>query len=67
MRNDILKYYIEVPDNLFALLSITQLYFGAFSATELWEAGRIKCSDVRKLQLLDELFPKCRTYNNEYF
>ena len=27
----------------------------------------IKCSDVRKLQLLDELFPKCRTYNNEYF
>ncbi|WP_444347709.1 GNAT family N-acetyltransferase, partial [Phascolarctobacterium succinatutens] len=47
--------------------AFTQLYFGAFSATELWEAGRIKCSDVRKLQLLDELFPKCRTYNNEYF
>ena len=47
--------------------TFTQLYFGAFSATELWEAGRIKCSDVRKLQLLDELFPKCRTYNNEYF
>lgn len=47
--------------------TFTQLYFGAFSATELWEAGRIKCSDVRKLHLLDELFPKCRTYNNEYF
>ena len=47
--------------------TFTQLYFGAFSAMELWEAGRIKCSDVRKLQLLDELFPKCRTYNTEYF
>ena len=47
--------------------AFTQLYFGAFSASELWEAGRIKCSDVQKLQLLDELFTKCRTYNNEYF
>ena len=47
--------------------AFTQLYFGAFSATELWDAGRIKCNDVQKLQLLDELFPKCRTYNNEYF
>ena len=47
--------------------AFTQLYFGAFSASELWEAGRIKCNDVQKLQLLDELFPKCRTYNNEYF
>ena len=47
--------------------TFTQLYFGAFSATELWEAGRIKCSDMQKLQLLDELFTKCRTYNNEYF
>ena len=47
--------------------AFTQLYFGAFSATELWEAGRIKCSDMQKLQLLDELFTKCRTYNNEYF
>ena len=46
--------------------AFTQLYFSAFSATELWEAGRIKCSDVRKLQLLDELIPKCRTNNNEY-
>ncbi len=45
----------------------TQLYFGTFSASELWEAGRIKCSDIEKLQLLDALFPKERTYNNEYF
>ena len=47
--------------------AFTQLYFGTFSATELWEAGRIKCSRQEKLQLLDALFSKQRTYNNEYF
>ena len=47
--------------------AFTQLYFGTFSATELWEAGRIKCSKQEKLQLLDALFSKQRTYNNEYF
>ncbi len=47
--------------------AFTQLYFGAFTASELWEAGRIQCSKPKKLQLLDALFPKERTYNNEYF
>lgn len=45
----------------------TQLYMGAFSATELWEAGYLKCYDFTKLPLLDKLFPKCRNYINEYF
>ena len=54
----------EVTMNMGAF---TQLYFGTFSATELWEAGRIKCSDIEKLRLLDALFQKVRTYNNEYF
>ena len=47
--------------------AFTQLYLGAFSATELWEAGRIKCTQPEKLQLLDKLLPKCRNYVNEYF
>lgn len=47
--------------------AFTQLYLGAFSATELWEAGRIKCAQPEKLQLLDRLLPKCRNYINEYF
>ena len=47
--------------------AFTQLYLGAFSATELWEAGRIKCAQPEKLQLLDKLLPKCRNYVNEYF
>ncbi len=47
--------------------SFTQLYFGTYSATELWEAGRIKGNDLSKLALLDALLPKERTYNNEYF
>ena len=47
--------------------TFTQMYFGTFTATELWEAGKIKAASLHKLQLLDELFPKCRTYINEYF
>lgn len=47
--------------------AFTQLYLGAFSATELWEAGRIQCAQPKQLQLLDKLLPKCRNYVNEYF
>ncbi len=47
--------------------AFTQLYFGAFSAAELQEAGRIRCADPQKLALLDRLLPKCRNYINEYF
>lgn len=54
----------EVTMNMAAF---TQLYFGAFSATELAEAGRIKVKNPAKLAVLDSLFPKCRNYINEYF
>ena len=47
----------------------TQLYFGAFSATELFEAGRlrVKAGAEEKLSLFDKLFPKQRNFINEYF
>ncbi|EJW90970.1 hypothetical protein EVA_20923, partial [gut metagenome] len=45
----------------------TQMYFGAFTATELWEAGLIRCGEPSKLALLDKLFPKQRNWINEYF
>ena len=49
--------------------TFTQLYFGAFSATELYEAGRIrvKAGAEEKLELVDILFPKQRNFINEYF
>lgn len=47
--------------------AFTQLYFGAFSAGELHEAGAIDCSHHEQLLLLDKLLPKQRTYINEYF
>ena len=47
--------------------AFTQLYMGAFTVVELWEAGRVKSSSPEKLATLDRLLPKCRTYNNEYF
>ena len=47
--------------------SFTQLYFGAFTATELAEAGKIKVNNAEKLSVLDRLFPKTRNYINEYF
>lgn len=45
----------------------TQLYFGTFSATELWEAGKLQCTQAQKLAILDKLLPKQRNYINEYF
>lgn len=45
----------------------TQMYFGAYTAGELYEAGYIKCGSREKLECLDKLFPKCRNYINEYF
>jgi predicted acetyltransferase len=47
--------------------AFTQLYFGAFSATELAAAGKIKVAAPEKLAFLDALFPKQSNYINEYF
>ncbi len=47
--------------------AFTQLYFGALTATELAEAGKIKVHNAEKLSVLDRLFPKTRNYINEYF
>lgn len=47
--------------------ALTQLYFGAFTATELWEAGKLICNDASKLKAFDELLPKTRNWINEYF
>lgn len=47
--------------------ALTQLYFGAFTATELWEAGKLVCNDASKLKAFDELLPKTRNWINEYF
>ncbi len=49
------------------MAAFTQMYFGAFSASELWEAGMLRVADSSKLAWLDQLFPKCRNYINEYF
>lgn len=49
------------------MASFTQLYFGALSATELWEMGKLQCTDAKKVELLDKLLPKQRNWINEYF
>jgi predicted acetyltransferase len=49
------------------MAAFTQLYFGTFSAQELWEAGRLRTTKPEKLRLLDLLLPKCENYINEYF
>lgn len=47
--------------------AFTQLYWGAFSASELAAAGKIKVAAPEKLAFLDALFPKRANYINEYF
>ena len=63
------KTTIEQEEVVMDMGTFTQLYFGAFSATELCEAGRIrvKAGAEEKLELLDSLFPKQRNFINEYF
>ena len=63
------KTTIEQKEVVMDMGTFTQLYFGAFSATELCEAGRIrvKAGAEEKLELLDSLFPKQRNFINEYF
>lgn len=63
------KSTIEQEEVIMDMGAFTQLYFGAFSATELFEAGRIrvKAGTEAKLSLLESLFPKQRTFINEYF
>ena len=63
------KSTIDVEEVTMDMGAFTQLYFGAFSATELFEAGRlrVRAGAEGKLALLDCLFPKQRNFINEYF
>ena len=63
------KSTIDVEEVTMDMGAFTQLYLGAFSATELFEAGRLrlKAGAEEKLSLLDKLFPKQRNFINEYF
>ena len=63
------KSTIEQEEVIMDMGTFTQLYFGAFTAKELHEAGRIrvKAGAEAKLALLDSLLPKQRNFINEYF
>lgn len=49
------------------MAAFTQIFFGAFTASELAEAGLIEVEKPEKLSVLDNMFPKCRNFINEYF
>lgn len=57
----------DAEDITMGMTAFTQMFIGTFTATELAEAGLIKVNNEEKLELLDKLFPKLRTFNNEYF
>ena len=49
--------------------AFTQLYFGAFTFTQLVEAGKIRMRSYRPelAAFLDALFPRCVNFINEYY
>lgn len=53
--------------NKLPIASLTQLLMGTFSATELWEEGKIKDISPEELTLLGRVFPKKKNWINEYF
>lgn len=55
MRNDILKYYIEVPDNLFALLSRYRVVIPGIQRHYVQGSKNPKAESVRK-QFIKEIF-----------
>lgn len=57
----------EQEDVTMDMAAFTQMFFGAFTATELAEAGLIEAENSEKLAVLDSMFPKCRNFINEYF
>ena len=45
----------------------TQIYFGAFLPSELYQENLIKSNNVTDIYFLDTIFPKCDNFINEYF
>ena len=56
-------------DAVIAMGAFTQLYFGAFTFSQLVEAGKIRMRSYTPelLSFLDALFPKCVNFINEYY
>ena len=56
-------------DAVISMGAFTQLYFGAFSFSQLVEAGKIRMRSYTPelLSFLDALFPKCVNFINEYY
>ena len=56
-------------DAVISMGAFTQLYFGAFTFSQLVEAGKIRMRSYTPglLSFFDALFPKCVNYINEYY
>lgn len=56
-------------DAVISMSAFTQLYFGAFTFSQLVEAGKIRMRSYTPelLSFLDALFPKCVNFINEYY
>lgn len=65
MKNDILKHYIEVPDNLFALLSRYRVVIPGIQRHYVQGANNPKAESVRKL-FIKEIFTAIEEKLNEF-
>lgn len=65
MKNDILKHYIEVPDNLFALLSKYRVVIPGIQRHYVQGANNPKAESVRK-QFIKEIFTAIEEKQNEF-
>lgn len=65
MKNDILKHYTEVPDNLFALLSRYRVVIPGIQRHYVQGANNPKAESVRK-QFIKEIFTAIEKKQNEF-
>jgi len=54
-------------DIICSIGAFSQLFFGRLSARELEKMGQIRVTCAEKIEILEQLFPKCNNYINEYF
>ncbi|MFZ7104034.1 MAG: GNAT family N-acetyltransferase [Peptococcaceae bacterium] len=47
--------------------AFTQVLLGRLTAREIYKQGRLTAAETKKLDILDEMFPRCLNYINEYY
>jgi len=55
------------PTVAISIGALSQLLFGILRARDILYQGRLKAKNLKEVKILDEIFPVCNNYINEYY